>query len=209
MSGWAAAVCGPSERRNGGRGGVAELIMRRFGLLFILLLLAGGTGCSTYYSDYEYSPRPNEMRLLARAQDAAGAGEHDSVLARVLTTVIGVQRPSDATGDRARVHMRILIENLTDQPMTFDGGQSQLTTADLLVLTPIVEPSATIEIAPHGRAEADLYFPLPGSVDDVNLGGLNFSWSVKVNGLEVTRSSTFDRILIYYPPTSTYDFPWM
>jgi hypothetical protein len=183
--------------------------MRRFALLSVLVMLAGEAGCSVYYTDYDYSPRPHETQLLARSEGNDGKGGRDSVLARVLTTVIGVQRPSDATGDRPRVHMRILIENLTDQPMTLDATQCQLTTADLQALTPIVEPSPTPDIPPHGRGQANLYYPLSGSVDEVNLGGLNFRWSVKVNGLEVTRSSTFERIIPYYAPASTYDVPWM
>jgi hypothetical protein len=129
------------------------------------------------------------------------------LLARVLTTVIGVQRASDATGNEPRLHLRILVENLSGQTATLNTDQCQLTTADLLSLSPIAEPSNP-SIPPGGRAEANLYYPLPAHPDDLNLSGLNLKWSVTLNGNEVVRSSSFERAAYAYAPMYGDPYPW-
>jgi hypothetical protein len=182
------------------------MAMRPLPLCFALVLLAGLSACSTYYPHYDYTPRPHETQLHARPELGDQPSEYDRLLARVLTTVIGVQRASDATGNKPRVHLRVLIENHSDQSITLNTSQCQLTTADLLSLTPIAEPGPDPMIVAGATQEVNLYYPLDGNPDDVNLSGLNLKWSVKIDGNDVVSSSSFGRIEYY---DTYYDgYPW-
>jgi hypothetical protein len=179
--------------------------MRTLPLCFGLVLLAGQSACSTYYSHYDYTPRPHETQLHARPEIGDQPSAYDPLLARVLTTVIGVQRASETTGHLARVHVRVLVENLTEEPMTFKTDECQLTTADLQSLTPVAEPAPNPVIPPGAKGEVNLYYPLHGSPDDINLSGLNLKWVVTLIGNEVVASSSFGRIEYY---DGYYDDGW-
>src|SRR5262245_45476509 len=143
--------------------------MRTLPLCFGLVLLAGQSACSTYYAHYDYTPRPHETQLHARPEIGDQPSTYDPLLARVLTTVIGVQRASDATGNLPRVHVRVLVENRTEEPMILKTDQCQLTTADLQSLTPIAEPGPNPTILPGTTEEVNLFYPLGGSPNDINL----------------------------------------
>lgn len=181
--------------------------MRRSLVLLGLLLLCGQSACSTYLYGYDYAPRPHETQLRVRSPaTAAPDTDQEKLLARVLTSVIGIQRASKETDNEERVHVRFLIENLTDQPMTLDTDQCQLATADLRIcLSPIVEPSANPEIAPGAIQEVNLFYSLPAGLSELNLGGLNLKWTVTLNGNEITRSSTFERLIVEPTPYYFYD----
>lgn len=168
-------------------------------LAFALVATLGA--CSTYRSGYEYSPRPHETQLRTHAAVLPQTGEADVLQARVLVSVIGLLRASEATGNQDRLHVRILVENASHEPMTFSTDQCVLTTANLRVCPLLsTEPASNPEIAPQQSQELNLMFALPSDFEDTDMSGLNLKWAVKILGREVTRSSAFERVEIRANP---------
>lgn len=157
----------------------------------LVLLLAGlMVGClGTYYSAYRYKPRPVARIVPAPEQSEQAAG-------RVLASIIGVRR---ATGDiphPASVEVRLRIENRGDQTITLLPASLELVTAGLRDFPqPAIEPSPPITIPPGHTQTITAYFPFPAGAEPeaFDLGGLNLSWRLRIDGRTIQQSVTFTR----------------
>lgn len=163
-------------------------VHRRIGLFSVLLplgVLLGG--CATGLDrNYRYHPRPYSAELSAPGDEADGA-------VRVLAAVAGLRRDPDR-GPSVEVTLR--IDNETEQPVRFDPGSLQLSSADLQRFPePETDPKETKAVKPNGSARITARFPFPGGKypGGYDLGGLNLRYAVQIGERTVRKDVTFQR----------------
>jgi len=171
-----------------------------------LLLLALLGACSSTDMRMDYNPGPAQVVVRDEKGEAA---------ARALLAVIGAER-SDGT-DQLRMRVRVRVENLGAEVVTFEGDRALLVDADLMAFDP---PTWTAPGAPADNASelavpagenalVDLRFPFPAGLDtsDLNLDGLNLRWSVSIGDRRELLGTTFTRrrrTTTFYPYPDPY-----
>lgn len=153
-----------------------------------LLLLAPLCGCANPAWRFSFDPSPAETLVQPRAQEA--------VVARVLTSVIEGRRAEDRSTGAAHMHLRLLVENRSDQELRLLSEGMKLVGSGLEAFgSPNVEP-LTAEPIPAGETRTyELYFPYPAGMplSAPELDGLNLSWSIAYPGGTADITQTFVR----------------
>jgi hypothetical protein len=152
------------------------------------LVLATGSSCaSSRWYEHTFVPAPLEVRVETEAVSGAQA--------RVLITILGLERAGEGHPDQALVRMR--IENLGTTPVELAPGSLELVSADLVAFgAAVLAPDAIAPIAKDESASYDVAFPLPSGRQpyDLNLSGLNLRWTLIFAGHEVTTGASFQRV---------------
>jgi hypothetical protein len=136
--------------------------------------------------DYGFSPTPNETQVQSP--------EDGGVQLRVLTTILGISRGDDGKPDRVEARMR--IENLGTTTVQLLTDKLALYSADLQVFgAPEVLPPQVPPVPAGGNTTIDLAFPLPDgrNPEQMNLRGLQLSWTVQYGDQHVTSGASFTR----------------
>jgi hypothetical protein len=167
--------------------------------------------CQTYDSRFAFEPAPHGTTVTRKDNDEAAA--------RVLASVVGVRRADSDTQRPREIETRVRVENVGQEPITFDPQSLVLVTADLVELQPtLVEPPSIPEIPPGGDATVTAYFPVPGgggSYDARTLAGLDMRWHLRIGARPVSGNSQFRMradayyaSYYYYPYPSYYGYPY-
>jgi len=151
--------------------------------IFVFALLLPACG-NVYNTAFRYKPRPIEIPMVA-------ADAPNSPRIRALATIVGLRY---ATADHpARMEIRLRLENVSDQPATFNPASLSLFDASIKPLPePTATPAETTIIAPQQSQTIDAMFPV-SDLGAYDLEGLNLRWAVTVNNTKLTHSATFQR----------------
>jgi hypothetical protein len=178
---------------------------RIFGICFGLVALLMIGGCSRYYDEFEYIPRP------AMASVPATQPQQTPPVS-ALVNVVGVRR---SDGDNPlSIEVRFQIQNNSQQSVTFDPKSMVLADGSLMNFPPAVGVSPQpIVLAPSQVATFSVYFPFPPGhyEDNTDLETLQMHWTVQVDGQAVGQNVYFSRVANYYyyhRPYSYYDDPY-
>jgi len=160
----------------------------RFDLAAVAPTLAiAFAACTTSpYYDYRFDPAPQEVQVSDNSLPSAQA--------RALVTVLGIERERE--GQKARVLIRVRLENIGSTTASFVPESLSLLTADLQPFEPASVHPPEIKILGAGEsATYDCCFPLPGDKkpSDLDLGGLNVRFDVAFETSRVPIGMTFQR----------------
>ena len=142
-------------------------------LLPLLGPLALLTSCATTGWQFSFDPSPAETLI----QPSGNA----SVSARALTTVLEGRREGERADGQARMHLRMLVENRGQAPVSLMTAGMKLVGSTIEVFgLPTLEPAAGEDIPPGETRTYEIYFPYPDGMDlsAPELDGLNLSWSL-------------------------------
>src|SRR5262249_23678206 len=118
----------------------------------------------------------------------------------LLVSVLGATRPEG--GEVDEMHLRLRLQNPTQQPLRLPLERQKLLAGDLLDYgAPYLRGGAT-EAAPGQSVLADLAFPMPAG-DETDVRSLTLGWVLEVEGAELHGTLGFQRLI----PSPSYD-PW-
>jgi len=173
--------------------------MKSIAALISLSIFAFVTGCSPYYDDFQYSPRPAVV-------DIRTASGPQATPVTALASVIGVHREDEKDGLPESVEVRLRLENNSSQTVTFDPHSMELTSGQITMFAPpIVRAPSSIALEPMQSTALTAFFPLPPRWGDRELNSLILRWIVQIGNQKVSQTATFQRIYtrVYY-----YDDPY-
>ena len=125
--------------------------MKRVGLAVVFA--CGLSGCSAYYSSYEFYPRPLEFGHVLEGGDDRAAS--------VLVSVVGVRKADKELGIPASIELRLRVDNESDEQARIDPGSLRLFAANLVQFPPPELPGGALVVEPHGSGVLTAYFPFP------------------------------------------------
>jgi hypothetical protein len=182
----------------------------------LLPLLVGG--CSPYYDDYTYVPRPALAEIPPRNGTAATQpGSSDSPRVSVLASIVGVHREDASKSIPESVEVRLQLTNDGSQSLTFDPHAMQLSDASLMWFDrPLVQPDQPpITLAPGHTSSVGAYFPFPRgrTLDSTDMNSLQLKWTLQTEGgRELSQTVLFRRggpsYYYAYPRYYFYDPFW-
>lgn len=152
-------------------------------LLGALLLLPA---CTSTRLSHRYRPSPADLPAVGTSGVAA---------ARVLVSVVAVERFEQRQDEDWGVTLRLRLENGGERPLS-------LRTDDLLLVDAALNPfgrpwpeTAPAPVAPRNVGTVQLWFPLPAGADlrDVDLEGLNLRFTLDDGQSRRTLAAGFDR----------------
>ena len=165
--------------------------------VLLFLTLAALTGCSPYYDDYRYSPRP----AVAEIHPTNGPR---STVATAMASVIGFRRADRDRGIPDSVELRLRLENSGNDPITFDPRTLVLTSGQLVTFPPpILRAPDTITLDSGQATSLTVFFPFPPRVDWDQFDTLVLRWIVRIRDQPVTQTLRFRRVYVsayYYDP---------
>jgi hypothetical protein len=169
----------------------------------VLLLV----GCSPYVSGYYFTPHPGLSNVPATQPS-------QPVPAQVLATIIGIRNPDSKVNLPLSMEVRLMIENVGNQPVTFDARSMQLSTGDLVPFQPPLFNATSSAVIPPGQSAivtANFPFPNGANYDQVDLSILHLRWLIRVGDREVQQIQEFRRAVYatygydpYYEPYPYY-----
>ncbi len=170
---------------------------RRFATVLLIACLWLVGGCSAYDSRYAYQPRPNVTAIQF-------GDDPDSPPLRMLSSIIGVRRPTKEANNRSFVEAAILFDNTSKQTIAFDPATAALFTGNAQRFPDPDQTGQSIRVEPEQTARVTLIFPFPETEHPkaFELNGLNLRWAVEHEGRSYYLSATFDRIA---PPAYRHD----
>lgn len=167
----------------------------RLGLVMLVLACLGG--CSKYVGAYQYGPRP------AMAYVRSTAATQPSPAASTLASLVGVRRADRKLGIPTSVEVRLRIDDMGPEAVSFDPSSLELTDGSLLNFPPpVVRPNQILNFTPPQSAVVSAYFPFPPgrSYKNTNMEILQLRWTLQVAGQRVHLSVPFYRLYPYYYP---------
>lgn len=171
-------------------------------LALLFLPLAGG--CSPYFEDYHYVPRPAFVELPP-------APPQQTPPASASISIIGVRRADSKEGIPESVQVRMRLDNNGPQPIVFDPQTMELTNGTLLRFPPpLLRPPQPINLAPMESAYLDAYFPFPPGFhhDNTDLNSLELRWLLRIGDRTAGQAVNFRRVVrIYYDPYPYWGYP--
>jgi len=162
--------------------------MRQVRWSILIAMGLGLAGCGPYAAKHHYLPQPGHV-----AFDASATEQRPD--ARAVVTVIGILRSLPDEPKRKGVELRLRLENLSEQPIRFDPGQSVLLDAALSALPGPIEAPKPVTLERGQERAVTLVYRLPESTASRGdaLKGLNLRLTLDVSGNPITRSITFHR----------------
>jgi len=174
---------------------MSTLLARRI----VALVLLGLAACTTSpWYPVQFAPAPVEVAVTANTMPGSQA--------RLLASVLGVERAHEAAPDRVQVRVR--LENMGTVAVDVPHDALALLSADLVSFgKPQVVP-ATLHVEPGKDGTVDASFPLPAgrTVDTIDWSGLNLRITVDFAGARVTTGTSFSRIVALYDPDPRVTF---
>ena len=149
------------------------------------MLLAG---CGPYARRGGYTPRPASIPFDV-------AEKAPSPEARAVISVLGVRRSLPQHPERRGLELAVLIENLGDEPVSFDPADVELLDADLESIEGPVGDAPAKEIGPGASRRYELAFLLPrgADLDGASFAGLNARLTLEIGERRLTRSLSLER----------------
>jgi hypothetical protein len=168
----------------------------------LLVLLAG---CSPYVDDYWYQPY--------QAQSAIPATQPDQPpVVGATASIVGIRNEDKGEGIPLSVEVRLQIDDISGQDVTFDPRTMALNTAQLIQFpSPILYPAMPAHLGPSQSAIFTAYFPFPPrlSYSNMDLNSLQLHWATLIDGRVAGQAADFRRTVrvYYYDPYYAYPYP--
>src|SRR5580658_9385902 len=116
-------------------------------VLGALMFLAG---CSDYYGDFDYVPKPAIASITTT--------QPQDTVATTWTSVEGVHNPDKSRGIPLSVEVHMQMENSAPDPLTFDPRSAVLTDGSLFNFAPCVGPPLRPITVPPGESATFVMF---------------------------------------------------
>ncbi len=162
---------------------------RRIAAVLLIACLGSTMGCSAYDARYAYQPKPS-VTMIQFGDDP------DTAPLRMLSSIIGIRRPTKEAGNRSFVEAAILFDNTSLETIAFDPATAALFAGDVQRFPdPDLVSQEKITIEPGHTARVMLLFAFPHTEPKtpIDLNGLNLRWAIQHNGQSYYQSATFDR----------------
>ncbi len=162
---------------------------RRIAAVLLIACLGSTMGCSAYDARYTYQPRPS-VTMIQFSDDP------DTAPLRMLSSIIGVRRPTKQPPSGSFVEAAILFDNTSLETIAFDPATAALFAGDVQRFPdPDLTDQGKILIDPGQTARVTLLFPVPQTEHQtpIDLNGLNLRWAIEHNGQPYYQNATFDR----------------
>jgi hypothetical protein len=177
-------------------------------------------GCSPYVEDFRYVPHPaiTEIRPATSQPAQQGqASQQGPPVVEAYATIVGIRREDRQRGIPLSVEVRLQLDNLSSQQISFDPGSLALTNSELVRFPPpIVSTDRVISVMPEQPATVEAHFPFPPglSYNNMDLQTLQLRWAVQIDGRSVPEVVNFRRAYRYYydpywdSPPYAYPYPY-
>ncbi len=169
-------------------------MLRTLGLLIGAL---AASGCAQHYA---FRPAENATASVSGIAAASYPLPPEAPRGDVRLASLGIVklRPHGTTQFTRVLHVRMVVDNMSDAPWTIDTRQQQVL-LDSHRCSPSYMSGAgagpLVTVAQGGRAEVNLFYKLPAGLEKASrLSGFDALWAIDAGKQHVAMRTPFDRI---------------
>jgi hypothetical protein len=181
----------------------------------LLAALFTVAACSS--TEYAYVPAQNATATMGGEAAAAYSIPPNAPAGDVRIATYGVAELAPQNGDARHldaIHLHLSVADNSDHPWSLDTRDQRLDLEGRGMSAPAFatadrsgQAPPLVTVAPGGKREVDLFFPIPGDMDGVSdLPAFDAIWRVNTGNQVVVERTPFERIALEAAPAYPPDY---